>query len=79
MNGTAVGVRALQGALAQALRHGGLTLLDWHAPISDAALAQAAQVLSPAQVAALKQVQAEQIRQLQLTPPPPAGFVGGPR
>lgn len=79
MHGTAVAPQALQGALAQALQLGGLTLLDWHAPVSDAALARLGTVLAPGQLAALKQLQAEQLQQLQLAPPPPAGFVGGPR
>ena len=79
MNGVVVPPQALHGALAQALQQGGLTLLDWHAPVSDGAIAQAASVLSSPQLAALKQVQAEQLRQLQLAPPPPAGFLGGPR
>jgi hypothetical protein len=79
MNGTAVAPQALQGALAQALQIGGLTLLDWHAPVSDAAMARAGAVLSPVQIAALKQLQAEQLQQLRVAPPPPAGFVGGPR
>jgi hypothetical protein len=42
-------------------------------------MARAGAVLSPVQIAALKQLQAEQLKQLQLAPPPPAGFVGGPR
>jgi RNA polymerase sigma factor (sigma-70 family) len=79
MNATPIAPRALQGALAQALQQGGLSLLDWHAPVSDAALAKASSVLSPVQLAALKRVQAEQVTQLQLAPPPPAGFLGGPR
>jgi hypothetical protein len=79
MNGNSISRNALNGALAQAMQQGGLSLLDWNAPVSDAAIAKAEAVLSPVQLAALKRVQAEQVMQLQLAPPPPPGFLGGSR
>jgi hypothetical protein len=41
----------------------------WRSPITDAAVARAATVLAPAQVAVLKVLQAEQAARLQLLPP----------
>jgi hypothetical protein len=79
MNGAVISRSSLTGALAQAMQQSGLTLLDWHAPVSDAAMREANAVLSPTQLAALKRLQAEQAMQLQIAPPPPAGFLGGPR
>ncbi len=71
MNGTLIDQPTLNNGVAQAMQQGGMNLLDWQAPVSDAALAQAQAVLTPAQFAVLKQVQAQQVAQLQLAPPPP--------
>jgi hypothetical protein len=43
--------------------------------VSDAAIAPAQSVLTPSQLAALKQVQANEAAQLLLAPPPPAAAV----
>jgi RNA polymerase sigma factor (sigma-70 family) len=47
--------------------------LAWQAPVTDAALAQAQTILSPAQLAALRQLQAEQLANYSLAPPVPKG------
>jgi RNA polymerase sigma factor (sigma-70 family) len=45
--------------------------IDWLAPVTDAAIARAEAVLAPAQVAALRRLQASQAAELQLAPPVP--------
>lgn len=69
--GTFVSVGTYNGAKTQLNLQGGSTLTDWHEPVSDAAVAQAAAVLSPAQLAALRQVQEQQIAQLLAAPSGP--------
>lgn len=71
-NGTFLTRQAFLGALGQATQQNGLTLLDWHAPVTDAALTRAESVLTPAQLAVLRQVQAQQAAQFQIVPPPPS-------
>ena len=58
-------------ALRQSMQQNGLTTSDWKAPITDAAMARAKTILSPEQFAALQQLQAWQVTQLQLAPPKP--------
>ncbi|MEO5957801.1 MAG: sigma-70 family RNA polymerase sigma factor [Opitutaceae bacterium] len=72
INGTLITPQAMSGRVGQAMQQGGMNLLDWPAPVSDAALARAQAVLTPAQLAALQQVQAQQVTQFQLAPPPPS-------
>ncbi len=72
MNGTLLTRQALMSAVQQVANQGGQPALDWHAPVTDAAVARAESVLSPAQIAALRQVQARQLAQFQLAPPPAA-------
>jgi RNA polymerase sigma factor (sigma-70 family) len=72
MNGAVVSPDAFKARVGQAMQQGGMNLLDWAAPITDAALAQARTVLSPAQFEVLQQVQAQQLMQFKLAPPPPA-------
>jgi RNA polymerase sigma factor (sigma-70 family) len=72
LNGTFITPQMLSGRVGQAMQQGGMTLLDWLAPVTDAALAQAGNVLSPAQLKVLEEVQAQQAIQFQLAPPPPS-------
>jgi RNA polymerase sigma factor (sigma-70 family) len=72
LGGTFVSPDAFKARVGQAMQQGGMNLLDWTAPITDAALAQARTVLSPAQFEVLEQVQAQQLTQFQLAPPAPA-------
>jgi RNA polymerase sigma factor (sigma-70 family) len=76
LNGTFITTQAIRGRVGQAMQQGGMNLLDWQAPVTDAAIARAESVLSPAQVAALKQLQAQQVTQIQLAPPPPNAPAG---
>ncbi|MES2695649.1 MAG: sigma-70 family RNA polymerase sigma factor, partial [Verrucomicrobiota bacterium] len=71
LNGTFVDPLMFKRRMAQAMQQGGMTLLDWAAPVTDAALARAKTVLSPAQYTALQRVQAQQVTQFQLAPTPP--------
>ena len=71
LNGTFITPQAISGRVGQAMQQGGMNLLDWQAPVTDAAIARAESLLSPAQLAALKQLQAQQVTQIQLAPPPP--------
>jgi RNA polymerase sigma factor (sigma-70 family) len=72
IGGTFVGPDAFKARVGQAMQQSGMTMLDWPAPITDAALGQAKAVLSPAQLEVLQQVQAQQLTQFQLAPPAPA-------
>lgn len=66
--------RGLNGRMGQAMQQGGMTMLDWQSPITDAALVRAQSILTPSQFAALKRVQAQQVTEFKLAPPPsPAG------
>lgn len=71
MNGTSVAPAAVEGSMAQAMIQGAMTKLEWHAPVSDLAIARAQAVLTPPQLDALRQLQAQQLTQIQLAPPPP--------
>jgi hypothetical protein len=55
------------------MQQSGMTLYDWQTPITDAAMSQAQAILAPAQFAALQRLQAQQVTELQLAPPPPRG------
>ena len=68
--GTFVPVMAYNGAKTQLNLQGGSNLTDWHEPVSDAAVSRAAAVLSATQLAALRQVQEQQVAQLLAAPPP---------
>jgi hypothetical protein len=59
-------------ALGQSTQQTGMSSLDWRAPVTDAAVARAESILTPTQFAALRQLQAQQVAQYQLAPPPPA-------
>lgn len=72
MGGVFVRPELVESALAQAMLHGGMTNLEWNAPISDLAFEQAKSVLTPTQLAALRNLQAQQLAALQLAPPSPA-------
>ena len=72
VNGTVVSQTVYSGRFLQAGQQNGMSLLDWQAPVTDAAVARAQAVLTPVQLAALKQVQANQAMQFQLAPPPGA-------
>jgi hypothetical protein len=63
--------RSISGRMGQAMQQGGMTALDWQNPITDAALVRAQTILTPTQFAALQRVQAQQVTQFQLAPPPP--------
>ena len=69
VNGTVISQQLYQARFAQALKDGGTSPLDWQAPVTDAAITRAQSVLTPTQLAALKQVQASQAVQFQLAPP----------
>ena len=75
MNGTFITPQAMTGRRGQAMQQQGMNLMDWLAPVTDAALARAQAVLTPAQFAALQQIQAQQVTQIQLAPPPPGAPV----
>lgn len=72
LNGTFVTPQMFSGRIGQAMQQGGMNLLDWPAPVTDAALAKAEAILTPGQIAVLKQIQAHQLTQFQLAPPPPS-------
>ena len=72
LNGTHIIPQALVARVGQVMQQQGMTMMDWLAPVTDAAVAKAQVVLTPAQLAALKQVQAQQVTQIQLAPPPPS-------
>lgn len=67
---------SLDGArILSNLVHGDLMMpgLAWSAPITDAALEQAKTILSPGQIAALRELQARQAASYKLAPPPEKG------
>jgi hypothetical protein len=66
----------MMSAIGQAMQQGGQTMLDWRAPITDAAITKAETVLTAPQLATLRQMQAQQLAQFQISPPPPAGSPG---
>lgn len=70
MNGTVITQKEAMGRIGQAMQQGGMTMLDWAAPVTDTAIAKAEAVLTPGQLAALKRVQAQQVAQFQIAPPP---------
>jgi RNA polymerase sigma factor (sigma-70 family) len=72
MNGTVITPKALVSRAGQVMQQGGMTMLDWTAPVTDAAVTRAEAVLTPTQLAALKRVQAQQVAQIQIAPPPPS-------
>ncbi|MEO5960115.1 MAG: hypothetical protein ABIZ49_08620, partial [Opitutaceae bacterium] len=74
LNGTLLTRQAFVARMTQ--QRDQLPSLDWSAPVTDAAIARAETVLSPAQLAALRQVQAQQLAQFQIAPPPPAHSPG---
>lgn len=78
LNGTFITPQALNARVGQAMQQGGMNLMDWLAPVTDAAIARAQTVLAPPQLAMLKQVQAQQVTQFQLAPPPPLSGPGAP-
>jgi len=74
LNGTVIPGEAFQGAVIQSnLINGDIMLpgIDWHAPITDAAIARAQSVLAPQQLVALRKIQEQQAAELLLAPPPP--------
>lgn len=78
LNGTFIEPVMFQGRMGQAMQQGGMSLMDWSAPITDAALAKAKPLLSPAQFAALQRMQAQQVTQFQLAPLPPGAAKKAP-
>jgi hypothetical protein len=76
MNGTLLTRQVLISAIGQSTQQSGMSSLDWRAPVTDAAIARAESILTPAQLAALRQLQAQQVAQFQLAPPPPAASPG---
>lgn len=67
---------ALDGArVLSNLVHGDLMMpgLAWSAPVTDAAIERAQAILSPGQIAALRELQAQQAASYKLAPPPPKG------
>jgi RNA polymerase sigma factor (sigma-70 family) len=71
LGGTFISPQAFSRRIAQTMQQGGMTMLDFAAPVTDAALERAQAVLTPAQLGVLQQVQAQQAAQFQLAPPPP--------
>jgi RNA polymerase sigma factor (sigma-70 family) len=70
-NGAFISDATQQASLTESnLTNGNITLpaLDWRAPITDAAIARAAGVLTSSQLAALRQLQARQVVQFALAP-----------
>lgn len=73
-NGAFIPDSANQAAMVQSnLMFGDIMMpgIDWRAPVTDAAVARAASILAPAQISALRQMQAQQAAQMLLAPPPP--------
>ncbi|HWA10774.1 MAG TPA: sigma-70 family RNA polymerase sigma factor [Opitutaceae bacterium] len=70
MNGTFIDPQSYSRRIAQEMQQNGMNMLNWSAPVTDTALSRAESVLTPAQIAALRQVQAQQALQFQLAPPP---------
>jgi hypothetical protein len=78
LNGAYLSDESRQATLVESnLVNGNITLpaLDWRAPITDAAINRAASVLTPSQLAALRQLQARQVVQFALAP---AGAASAP-
>ncbi len=75
INGTVVSQSVYSGRFIQVGQQGGMSVLDWQAPVTDAAIARAQSILTPAQFAALKQMQANQAVLFQLAPPPPPAAI----
>lgn len=78
LDGTFIELAMFQGRMGQAMQQGGMSLMDWSAPITDAALAKAKPMLSAAQFAALQRMQAQQVTQFQLAPLPPGAAKKAP-
>lgn len=70
MNGNFIDPPSYSRRLAQEMQQNGMNLLGWSAPVTDTALSRAETVLTPGQLAALRQVQVQQVLQFQLAPPP---------
>ena len=70
LNGNFVDAQAYARRRAQEMQQNGMSNLSWMAPVTDAALGRAETVLTPGQLAALRQVQAQQALQFQLAPLP---------
>jgi RNA polymerase sigma factor (sigma-70 family) len=66
--GTFIPLPVYNGAKTQLNFQGGSTLTDWQEPVADIAMTHAASVLSPPQLAALRQVQERQAARLLATP-----------
>jgi hypothetical protein len=74
LNGTFISNSILDNAKGESnIVNGDIMMpsLDWQAPVSDAAIADAKSVLTPAQLAVLQQIQAQQVVQYQMAPPTP--------
>ncbi len=75
LNGIFIPDQANQAGMGQSnLVNGDIMMpgIDWRAPVTDAAVARAETILVPAQIAALRRMQAQQSAQLLLAPPPPS-------
>jgi hypothetical protein len=73
LNGTVISQLQYRARFTQAGQQNGMSVVDWQAPITDAAIERAHSMLTPTQLAALKGLQATQALQFQLAPPPPGG------
>jgi hypothetical protein len=74
MNGFFISNSTLSNAMAESnIVNGDIMMpsLDWQAAVTDAAIAGAESVLTPAQLAVLRQMQAQQVIQFQTAPPTP--------
>lgn len=69
LNGTFIDPRTYGRLRVQELGPNGTTGVTWAAPVTDTALSRAGAVLTPVQVAALRQLQAQQALAFQLAPP----------
>jgi RNA polymerase sigma factor (sigma-70 family) len=77
--GAFVPVAVYNGAKTQLNLQGGSTFTEWHEPVSDAAATRATAILSAPQLAALRQVQEQQVAQLMAAPPPLARTPDAPK
>ena len=68
VNGVVITKEARIARLQQETQPGGVSVIERLEPITDAAIARAEAVLTPGQLAALKQVQAVQVTQFQVAP-----------
>ena len=70
LNGNFIDPQSFSRRVAQEMQQNGMNMLGWPAPVTDTALSRAEAVLSPGQLAALRQVQVQQVLQFQLAPLP---------